>query len=133
MPNATCPLVFQRVFPEPMEGLPVATLPARRRFTGVTAIERLCRFTAALEALLVTRDAAAFETQWAACVIERLAWDALAVARRPAAESLVRPLAELDRCLLALLERVHAMLDPHILTFRIPEMERLQSAAGAAL
>ncbi len=119
MPNATC--------------LPVATQPARRRFRGVTAIERLCRFTAALEALLVTRDAGAFETQWSACVIERLAWDALAVARRPAAESLVRPLAELDRCLLALLERVHAMLDPHILTFRIPEMERWQHAAAAAL
>ncbi len=119
MPNATCLLV--------------ATLPARRRFTLVTAIERLCRFTAALEALLVTRDAAAFETQWSACVIERLAWDALAVARRPAAASLVRPLAELDRCLLALLERVHAMLDPHILTFRIPEMERWQHAAAAAL
>ena len=99
----------------------------------MTPIERLCRFTAALEALLVTRHAAAFEAQWTDCAVERLAWDALAVARRPATEPLARPLAELDRCLLALLERAQAMLDPHILTFRVPEMERWQHATAAAL
>lgn len=99
----------------------------------MNATERLCRFTAALEALLVTRDVAAFEEEWRARVVERLAWEALAVARRPAAEVLVRPLAELDRCLLALLERAHGMLDPHVLTFRVPEMERWQHASAAAL
>ena len=138
MPSATCPQRFHAfsawLSPAVWKSAGrVAGIPAGRRFRIMTAIERLCRFTAALEALLVTRDAAAFEAEWTACVVERLAWDALAVARRPAVESLERPLAELDRCLLALLERARAMLDLHMLTFRVPEMERWQHATAAAL
>src|SRR5258708_1573106 len=127
------PRVFRSGFSADVATVRVAALAPRRRFTGVTAIERLCRFTAALEALLVTRDAAAFEAEWTACVVERLAWDALAGARRPAAAPLERPLAELHRCLLALLERAQAMLDVHILTFRGPEMDRWQHPAAAPL
>jgi hypothetical protein len=60
-------------------------------------------------------------------------WEALALARRPNTEKLEPALAELDRRLLAVLERCRAFLDPHIVTFRIPELERWQHASAAAL
>src|SRR2546425_11980509 len=37
------------------------------------------------------------------------------------------------RRLLAVLERGRAFLDPHLVTFRVPELERWQHAAAAAL
>src|SRR6266849_10775393 len=72
---------------------------------SMSAIQQLCGFAAALERLLSARDADALE---------------------PA-------LAEVDRRLLAVLERSRALLDPHIVTFRVPELERWQHAAAAAL
>jgi len=38
-----------------------------------------------------------------------------------------------DRRLLAVLERCRSFLDPHLVTFRVPELERCQHAAAAAL
>jgi hypothetical protein len=94
---------------------------------------RLCGFTAALERLLRARDAAELDTLWEELNLGRVGWEALALARRPNTEKLEPALAELDRRLLAVLERCRAFLDPHIVTFRIPELERWQHASAAAL
>jgi len=94
---------------------------------------RLCGFTAALERLLRARDAAELDTLWEELSLGQLGWEALALARRPNTEKLEPALAELDRRLLGVLERCRAFLDPHIVTFRIPELERWQHASAAAL
>src|SRR6267143_6091027 len=97
------------------------------------AQRRLCGFSAALECLLAARDAAAFEAEWIAQDLQQLGWEALALARRADTEVLEPVLAEVDRRLLAVLERCRAFLDSHIVTFRVPELERWQHAAAAAL
>ena len=94
---------------------------------------RLCGFTAALERLLRARDAAELDTLWEELNLGQVGWEALALARRPNTEKLEPALAELDRRLLGVLERCRAFLDPHIVTFRIPELERWQHASAAAL
>ena len=99
----------------------------------VSARERLGEFAAGLEALLATRDAAAFEAEWQRRALERVAWEALAAGRRAGTETLVRDLEAVDRRLLAVLERTRALLDLHLTTFRVPEVERWQHAAAAAL
>src|SRR5205823_1706094 len=43
------------------------------------------------------------------------------------------PPSAVDRRLLAVLERCRSFLDPHLVTFRVPELERWQHAAAAAL
>ena len=96
-------------------------------------IRQLCGFTAALERLITTRDAAELETLWDELSLGQLGWEALALARRANTETLEPALAQLDRRLLAVLERCRAFLDPHIVTFRVPELERWQHAAAAAL
>ncbi|HWC74567.1 MAG TPA: hypothetical protein VG454_11585 [Gemmatimonadales bacterium] len=96
-------------------------------------IQRLCGFTARLERLLVARDAAELDAVWEELNLGRLGWEALALARRANTEKLEPALAELDRRLLAVLERCRSFLDPHIVTFRVPELERWQHAAAAAL
>ncbi len=105
----------------------------RSSFSGVEALPLLCRFTAALERLLSARDPAAFEAAWTGQDLDQLAWEALALARREHAMVLEPALAQLDRRLLAVLERTRAFLEPHLVTFRIPELERWQHAAAAAL
>jgi hypothetical protein len=100
---------------------------------GVDPLQSLCRFVEALEALLVAPDAAGFERAWAASHLDRIAWEALALARRPDSAGLERALDQADRRLLAVLERCRAFLDPHLVTFRVPELERWQHAAAAAL
>ncbi len=97
------------------------------------AARRLYRFAGALEPLLAAPDAVAFERAWEAARLDRLAWDALTLARRGDAGMLETPLHEVDRRLLAVLERCRAFLDPHLVTFRVPELERWQHAAAAAL
>ena len=97
------------------------------------AILRVCRFVGALERLLSARDAAAFEAAWAVQELDQLGWDALALARRTGVLALEPPLAQVDRRLLALLERSRAFREPHVKTFRVPELERWQHAAAAAL
>src|SRR5947207_15347549 len=99
----------------------------------MSVIQRLCGFTAALERLLSARDATELDTLWEELNLGQLGWEALALARRANTEKLEPALAELDRRLLAVLERCRAFLDPHIVTFRVPELERWQHAAAAAL
>lgn len=99
----------------------------------MTALTMLCRFSVALERLLTARDPAAFEAAWTDQDLDQLGWEALALARRAHAETLEPALAQLDRRLLAVLERARAFLEPHLVTFRIPELERWQHAAAAAL
>ncbi len=94
---------------------------------------RLCGFTAGLERLLTARDAAELDALWDDLSLGQLGWEALALARRANTETLEPALAELDRRLLAVLERCRAFLDPHIVTFRVPELERWQHASAAAL
>jgi hypothetical protein len=86
-----------------------------------------------LERLLDARDAAELDTRWEELSLGRVGWEALALARRANTEKLEPALAELDRRLLGVLERCRAFLDPHIVTFRVPELERWQHAAAAAL
>jgi hypothetical protein len=97
------------------------------------AIRQLCGFAAGLERLLVARDAAALEATWEEMNLGQLGWEALSMARRANTEKLEPALTQVDRRLLAALERCRAFLDPHIVTFRIPELERFQHAAAAAL
>jgi hypothetical protein len=93
----------------------------------------LYRFAGALEPLLAAPDAVAFERAWDAAHLDRLAWEALALARRENGAALEPALHAVDRRLLAVLERCRAFLDPHLVTFRVPELERWQHAAAAAL
>jgi hypothetical protein len=93
----------------------------------------LYRFAGALELLLAAPDAAAFERAWEAAQVDRVAWEALALARRANHAALEPALHAVDRRLLAVLERCRSLLDPHLVTFRIPELERCQHAAAAAL
>src|SRR3989449_593962 len=102
------------------------------------AIRSLCRFTDALERLLASADALAFERAWREGDLDQVGWEALALGRRAtgageAGAALERALAQVDRRLLAVLERGRAFLEPHLVTFRIPELERWQHAAAAAL
>lgn len=97
------------------------------------AIRRLCGFTAGLERLLAARDPAEFEAAWSALDLQQAGWEALALAWRTDTAALEPALAGLDRRLLALLERCRGLLDRHLATFRVPELERWQHAAAAAL
>jgi hypothetical protein len=99
----------------------------------MNAIRRLCGFSAGLERLLATRDAAELDSTWENLNLGQVGWEALALARRADTEALEPALTQVDRLLLATLERSRAFLDPHIVTFRIPELERWQHAAAAAL
>jgi len=94
---------------------------------------RLYRFAGALERLLAAPDAQAFEREWETAHVDRLAWEALGGARRADSEALEPALDQVDRRLLAMLERCRAFPDPHVVTFRVPELERWQHAAAAAL
>jgi hypothetical protein len=90
-------------------------------------------FAAALEEVLRAPDAPALEAAWERTGLQELGWEALAGARRTGGPGLEPVLAQVDRLLLTLLERSRAMLDPHIATFRVPEVERWQHATAAAL
>src|SRR5256884_9477273 len=94
---------------------------------------RLYRFAGALEGRLAAPDAEAFGRAWGAAPVDRVAWEALGSARRADSEALEPALDQVDRRLLAMLERCRAFPDPHVITFRVPEVERWQHAAAAAL
>ena len=111
-------------------------LPLRRCariFSPMDAVHRVCRFAGALERLLIARDAATFEAIWKVQELDQLGWEALTLARRADELALEPALAQVDRRLLALLERSRRFLERHVLTFRVPELERWQHAAAAAL
>jgi hypothetical protein len=97
------------------------------------ARDQLYRFTAALEPLLAAVAADGFEAAWQRERLTEVGWAALAGARRADTPALAPALAALDVRLLAVLERSHAWGDPHLITFRIPELERWQHATAAAL
>ena len=107
--------------------------PSPRYVARVDPLRELCGFSAALERLLAAPDEPAFEAAWEAVDLQQLGWEALAHARRANTEALEPALAEVDRRLLAVLERARAFLDPHVVTFRVAELERWQHAAAAAL
>src|SRR5438094_8973165 len=124
---------FHAVFQTVCTTSPLASRTGARSFKGVNVVQSLCRFAAALEQLLAAPDAAAFERVWDALRLDRVAWDALALARRADTDAVEPALAQVDRRLLAVLERCRAFLDRHLVTFRVPELERWQHAAAAAL
>src|SRR2546430_7058329 len=93
----------------------------------------LYRFAGALDPPLAAPDAAACERAGDAAHPDRLAGEALALARRANSAALEPALHAVDRRLLAVLERCRSFLDPHLVTFRVPELERCQHAAAAAL
>jgi hypothetical protein len=99
----------------------------------MNVIRRLCGFTAALQRLLKARTPRDFEAAWTAGDLETMGRRALAPARRVERLTFAPALAELDRTLLALLQRCRAWSDAHLVTFRIPQLERWQHAAAAAL
>ena len=95
-------------------------------------LESLYRFVGALDPLLAAPDARTLEASWDAADFDAFAWQALTRAR--AAEAAAeRVLAQVDRRLLAVLERTRKLADPHVVTFRIPELERWQHATAVAL
>src|ERR1041384_1091397 len=96
-------------------------------------IRHLCGFAAGLERLLVAKTAAELEATWDEQNLGQLGWEALALARRANTEALEPALTIVDRRLIAALERCRSFLEPHIVTFRVPELERWQHAAAAAL
>ncbi len=116
-----------------MDNAPLASGTRTRTFRDVDALRSLCRFADGLERLLDAEDAAACERAWETRGLDRLAWEALALARGANTAGLERELARVDRLLLAALERCRAFLDLHLATFRLPELERWQHAAAAAL
>jgi hypothetical protein len=98
------------------------------------ALRHLCGFTAGLERLLRAGTVAEFERLWTALDIQAGGWAALAVAWRRASVALEPALAELDARLLAVLQHCRSLpADPRLGTFRVPEIERWQHAAAAAL
>ncbi len=105
----------------------------RAMFHSMEARDRLWGFMAALEPLLAAADAAAFEAAWERERLTELGWAALAGGRRVDTTALAPALAALDRRLLAVLERSRSCADQHLVTFRIPELERWQHATAAAL
>src|SRR5437660_12203041 len=127
------PHAFHVVFQTVWTTSPLASRAGARSFQSVNVVQSLCRFADALQQLLAARDAAAFERVWDALGLDRLAWDALALARRADTDAVEPALAQVDRRLLAVLQRCRGLLDRHLVTFRVPELERWQHAAAAAL
>jgi len=126
-----CQPAHERGKVKPANG--IAQYPRAFHITCMDPIRRLCGFAAGLERLLAASGAAELETIWSEQNLGQVGWEALALARRANTEALEPALAEVDRRLLAVLERSRAFLDPHIVTFRVPELERWQHAAAAAL
>ncbi len=90
-------------------------------------------FAVALEDVLGAPDVPTLEAAWDRTELQTLGWDAVAAARRDAPLGLEVVLARIDRLLLALLQRARASSDTHVVTFRVPELERWQHATAAAL
>ena len=99
----------------------------------VETSDRLYRFAGALEGLLAAPDVVTLERAWEEANLDNLAWDALGHSRRAHGAALEPALHQVDRRLLAMLERCRRLPDPHVVTFRVPELERWQHAAAAAL
>src|SRR5438105_4246614 len=83
-----------------------ASAPSEDSLMQMEPSRALYRFAGALDPLLVAPDAAAFERAWDAAHLDRLAWEALALARRANNAALEPALHAVDRRLLAVLERL---------------------------
>src|SRR6059036_2801884 len=101
----TPPTGFPLGFPYRCGQIRIACGPFRGSFVRVETSGRLYRFAGALERLLAAPDAQAFKRAWEAAHVDRLAWDALGGARRADSEALEPALDQVDRRLLAMLER----------------------------
>src|SRR2546428_1415384 len=98
--------------------------PRRAGYVGVMeAQRRLCGFSATLERLLAARDAAAFEAEWIAQDVQRVGWEALALARQANTEALEPVLAEVDRRLLAVPGRRPAVAHSALLALLVTAIE----------
>src|SRR5256886_830235 len=124
---------FPRGFPDRCGQVPFAAVARPDSLVQMEPSRALYRFAGALEPLLAVPDAAGFEESGDAAHLERLVGEALALARRENSAVLEPALHAVDRRLLAVLERCRSFLDPHLVTFRVPELERWQHAAAAAL
>src|SRR3989441_1236335 len=111
---------FHAVFQMRVDNIPLAIGARIRSFRVMNVVQSLCRFADALERLLAARDAAALERIWDAVGLDRLAREALALARRADTDAVERPLAQGDRRLLAVLERCRALPHPPPVTFPRP-------------
>src|SRR5256886_3423044 len=127
------PTGFPRGFPDRCGQTRIACGPVRRSLIRMESSRRLYRFAGALEGLLAAPDAEAFERAWATAHVDRLAWEALGGARRADSGPLEPALDQVDRRLLAMLQRCRAVPDPHVVTFRGPQLQPWQHAAAAAL
>src|SRR5204863_38725 len=105
-------------FPYRCGQIRIACGPVGGSLVRVETSGRLYRFAGALERLLAAPDAQAFEREWETAHVDRLAWEALGGARRADSEALEPALDQVDRRLLAMLERCRAFPDPHVVTFR---------------
>src|SRR2546428_13222030 len=102
------------------------------------AIRSLCGFTDALERLLASADAVAFERAWCEGDLDQVGWEALALGRRATGATgaggaggaggggpaLEPALAQVDRRLLAALEPRRAFLHPPLVTVPCPAVDR---------
>lgn len=101
--------------------------------------DTIFRFAEALRGMLAARRPAVLDDAWANADVGPLGWDALRQALRTDVAAWEAALDEVDGLLLRLLDRAPTVVaadDPagrHFRTFRLPELERLQHAAAAAL
>jgi len=114
-------------------GGPLPDVGLANNFPFLDILESLYRFAGALDPLLAAPDARTLEASWTAEHLDVFAWDALDRARAAATASTAHVLAVVDQRLLALLERTRGLVDPHFVTFRVPELERWQHATAVAL
>lgn len=102
-------------------------------------LHRAYRFAEALRTLLRPREAADIDALWTRAQAGPLGWDALAGARRSTHPGWIPVLDEIDGLLLRLLDRLPPVVRrggraaARLRQFRLPELERLQHAAAAAL
>src|SRR6266550_2047246 len=104
----TPPTRFPLGFPYRCGQIRIASGPVGGSLVRVETSGRLYRFAGALERLLAAPDAQAFEREWETAHVDRLAWEALGGARRADSEALEPALDQVDRRLLAMLERCRA-------------------------
>lgn len=95
------------------------------------------RFAEVLRALLAAPSGDSIDASWERERVEERGWAALAAVERTTDPAVVPILDETDGLLLRLLDRLPMMVagraGTHLLTFRLPALERLQHGTAAAL
>ena len=101
--------------------------------------ELVCRFAEALRLVLGEHTPAGLDARWESVDLDAVGWVALARARQADVTGWEAALDEVDGLLLRLLDRLRAFgtepgaLAAHVMTFRLPALERLQHATAAVL